>query len=575
MHSLDPGLLVRHLYGTVSDFALMTTNLDGTVTSWGAGATSIFGFSADEMIGSNIAAVFTPEDIAAEVPQREREVATRSGRAVDFRWHTRKSGSRFWADGILTPIRDYTDQVVGYLKILRDITDQKRADDEMRRLATMDTLTGLSNRATFERHREEMIALASRNRQTLQLLLIDLDRFKEVNDTLGHDAGDRVLHEAAARIDKTRRGSDVVARLGGDEFAMLQLSPGADTAGGVVAEKLLDVLSKPFLIAGREVHISASIGIAVYPSDAIDSDELSKKADLALYQAKAEGRNCFHYFTPALDCAAHQRNSDLAELRRVTREKSFALVYQPIVDMLSGSTIAMEALLRLPNSPLAAYPVNEVIELAKENGLIADIGKWVFSESCRQLHRWRSAGIGQINIAINTCAPELLRPDYLSAIATNLEQFSLAPADIALELTEHEAIEADRSRSGVLESLRSQGFSIVLDDFGTGYSSLSYLRSLPVTSLKLDQSFLHEIPHHPDANAVTRAVVALAHELRLNVTAEGVERIEQAKFLLDVDCTAFQGYLLAGPLEADAALEWLSQVRQPAALLDIAPRVDG
>ncbi len=575
MHSLDPGLLVRHLYGTVSDFALMTTDLDGTVTSWGAGATTIFGFSTDEMIGSNITVVFTPEDIAADVPQRERDVAARSGRAVDCRWHARKSGSRFWADGILTPIRDYTDQVVGFLKILRDVTDQKRADDEMRRLATMDSLTGLANRATFERQREEMIALASRNRQTLQMLLIDLDRFKEVNDTLGHDAGDRLLHEAAVRIDKTRRESDLVARLGGDEFAMLQLSPGPNTAGGVVAGKLLEVLSKPFVLAGREVHISASIGIAVYPTDAIDSDELSKKADLALYHAKAEGRNCFHYFPPALDCAAHQRNNDLAELRRVTREKAFALVYQPIVDMRSGSTIAMEALLRLPNSPLAAYPVNEVIELAKQNGLITDIGKWVFSESCRQLHRWRSAGIDRINIAINTCAPELQRPDYLSNIAANLEQFSLEPPDIAIELTEHEAIEVDRSHSGVLESLRSQGFSIVLDDFGTGYSSLSYLRSLPVTTLKLDQSFLHEIPHHPDANAVTRAVVALAHDLRLNVTAEGVERLEQAKFLLDVDCTSFQGYLVAPPLEADAALEWLSQARKFAALEQVAPRADG
>jgi diguanylate cyclase (GGDEF)-like protein len=420
-----------------------------------------------------------------------------------------------------------------------------------------------------------MMALASRNRQMLLLLLIDLDRFKEVNDTLGHDAGDQLLKEAAARIRKVSRESDLVARLGGDEFAVLQLNPGSATAGGVVAGKLLDVLAQPFFLAGREAQISASIGIAVYPDDASNSDELMKKSDLALYQAKAEGRNAFHYFTDALDSAAHRRNSDQAELRTITRERAFALAYQPIVDFRSGGTVAMEALLRFPNGAFGAYPVEYVIELAKEHGLIADIGSWVFRESCRQLRSWRLAGMNGINIAINTCAKELLRPDYARVIETSLAEFSLTPADIEIELTEHEAIELERNRNGILKSLRSQGFSIVLDDFGTGYSSLSYLRSLPVTALKLDKSFLRDIPHHTDANAITRAVVALAHDLRLNVTAEGVERIEQAKFLLDVNCTAFQGYLFAEPLDADAALEWLTQIKPLSGLGETGAGING
>jgi diguanylate cyclase (GGDEF)-like protein/PAS domain S-box-containing protein len=557
MTTINSSTILQQIYGTVTDFGIMTLGLDGRVTSWSVGAAVIFGYSADEIIGSSSTRLFTPEDVAKGEPQKEIDTAARHARAADYRWHLRKDGSRFWADGVLTAIRNSNDELIGFLKILRDVTERKLAEDEISRMASMDLLTGLANRAAFERRRKEMVSLAMRTGQVLLLLLIDLDRFKEVNDTLGHHAGDLLLQETAARIREVSRESDMAARLGGDEFALLLLNPPSPTSGGALASKLLRALDKPFMIDGREAKISASIGIAVCPSDATTSDALMKKADLALYRSKGDGRNCYHYFTKDLDESAHRRNSDQLALREIEQAKAFRLEYQPIVDCKSGRTISMEALIRFPDTVLASYPVDYVIELAKEIGLIPQIGCWVFEEACSQLSGWKAAGVDDVKMAINTCAKELIRPEYLKEIDAAVGKYHLNPSDIELELTEREAIELDRNGNNILHTLRAKGFALALDDFGTGYSSLSYLRSLPVTALKLDKSFLRDVPREADANAVTRTVVALARDLRLAVTAEGVESQAQANFLHDVNCTAFQGFLFSAALSADKALAWL------------------
>lgn len=562
MNMISPSNILQQIYGTVTDFAIMTFDPDGRVTSWSAGAAALFGYTAEEITGAPSATMFTPEDIAKNEPQKERETAARDARAADYRWHTRKDGSRFWADGVLTPIRNADNELIGYLKILRDITDRKLADDEIARMAAVDLLTGLANRAAFDQRRREMICLANRTNQVLLLLLIDLDRFKDVNDTLGHHAGDLLLQETGARIREASRESDIAARLGGDEFALLMLNPRSPAAGGALADKLLLALAKPFMIEGREARISASIGIAVCPSDATTSDDLMKKADLALYRSKSDGRNCYHYFTKDLDDAAHRRNREQLALRQAEQAKAFILEYQPIIDCKSGRTISMEALIRFPGTMLASYPVDYVIDLAKEIGLIVDIGTWVFREACSRLSDWRAAGVRDVRMAINTCANELLRPEYLQQIENAINEFNLTPADIEIELTEREAIEVERNGNNVLHALRAKGYTLALDDFGTGYSSLSYLRSLPVTALKLDKSFLRDVPGVDDANAVTRTVVALARDLRLAVTAEGVEKQEQADFLLDAECTTFQGFLFSTPLTADDALAWLIDEQQ-------------
>jgi diguanylate cyclase (GGDEF)-like protein/PAS domain S-box-containing protein len=555
---LAPDILLRQIYLNVRDFAIFTVDPHGLVTSWNIGAQLIFGFTAEEIIGKSIDAIYTIEDIAQGQPQYERRTAADCGRATDYRWHVRKDRSHFWADGILTPIPNAADasQPIGFLKILRDVTDRKLAQDEIHRLASVDVLTGLANRAAFDAHRAEMVALAGRTSQLLLLLMIDLDQFKEVNDLMGHQAGDQLLQHVAQRIRAISRESDFVARIGGDEFAMLQLYAPSPAAGGALAEKLLDSLRQPFVIDEREIRISASIGIAVCPVDATTPDHLLKKADLAMYHAKNDGRNCFHYYTQELDEIAHRKNADHSELKRVVNGKLFWLAYQPIVDAASGRTVAMEALLRLPGQ-LSQHSVDYVIGLAQEIGLLPDLGAWVLRRACEQLRQWRDAGLPQLRVCVNTCAEELRDADYQQHLDQVLSESRLAPQDIEIELTERDAIELERSGSDIVFRLRERGFPLSLDDFGTGYSSLSYLRILPVTTIKLDKSFLHGVPENADANAVARTVIQLAQNLRLRVIAEGVESPEQANFLHQLGCGAFQGHLYSPALSADDATEWL------------------
>ncbi|WP_343733153.1 EAL domain-containing protein [Duganella sp.] len=555
--SLAPDIVLQQIYLNVRDFAIFTMDEQGRITSWNLGAELIFGFAPTEVIGHGTGCLFTPSDEADGVHTLEMTLAAQWERAADYRWHQHKNHSLFWADGVLTPIRDQQGGIIGYLKILRDITERKLAQDEIRRLAAVDVLTGLANRAAFDSRRSEMIAQAERSGQVLLLLMIDLDQFKEVNDVLGHQAGDLLLQQAAWRIRAVSRESDYVARLGGDEFALMQLHAPSPSSGGVLAEKLLLELAQPFLISGQEVSISASIGIAVCPLDATTSDHLLKKADLALYHAKNAGRNRYHYYTEELDLAAHRKNADHSELRRVLRQGSYWLDYQPILSA-DGRVLAMEALLRLPGF-LGQQPVEYVIALAGELGALVELGKGVMRRACAQLRRWRDGGISVLRICINTCAKELSNAGYVAQLDTTLTEFDLPASALEIELTERDAIELERSGNHVIDRLRERGFMVALDDFGTGYSSLSYLRTLPVTTIKLDKSFLRDVPGSDDANAVVRTVIKLAQDLRLNVIAEGVESAEQAVFLGDSGCGAFQGYLYTPALTAEAATIWLHE----------------
>jgi diguanylate cyclase (GGDEF)-like protein/PAS domain S-box-containing protein len=554
---IDPELVLEHICCSMVDFALITFDVDGHITSWNRGAEAIFGYTATEVTGQLSSVLFTPEDRAEGHPEHELAAAQQTGRAEDVRWHMRKDGGLFWSDGVMTPMRNADGALVGYLKLLRDITAAKLAHDTAERLASFDMLTGVANRTSFDRRLPEMLAVAERGCQQMLLFAIDLDRFKEVNDQFGHHAGDLVLKEAAWRISHTIREGDLIARLGGDEFALVQLNPPSVNSGAAVAEKLLAVLAEPFYVEGRQAWISGSVGIAVYPTDATNAHELRSKADLALYQAKRSGRNCFHYFTGAMDEAVRQRNFDKIALRGVVANSTYQVQYQPIVNAATGDTITMEALLRFPGSRLAAHPVDYTIDLAREIGLICTVGAWVFRQVCMQLKRWHDDGIDNVRIAVNTCAQELLEPSYLPTMESLLDEFGLTPASIEIELTEREAIELSGSDTSILARLHSKGFLLVLDDFGTGYSSLSYLRGLPIDVIKLHRSFLQDIPVKPDANKVVTAVISLAHALSLNVTAEGVETEEQASFLKRSQCQSLQGYLYARAMTPAAATSWL------------------
>lgn len=554
---IDPELVLQQIYCCLEDFALVTCSLDGRITSANRGTEIIFGYARDELLGQPASLLFTPEDRTDGVPGREMTVALERGRAADFRWHMRKDGTRFWADGVMTPLRDAARAPVGFMKLLRDTTASKLAHDTAARMAASDLLTGVANRASFNARLTEMLSVAERGRQLLLLFAIDLDRFKEVNDQFGHHAGDLLLGEAARRVAAAIRDGDVIARLGGDEFALLQLNPPSISSGAVLAEKMLAVLAAPFDLDGHTVSISGSIGIAVYPNDALTAHDLRIKADLALYQAKRSGRNCFHYFTDAMDDAVRQRNLDKAALRQAVAGNGYRIEYQPIIDATTGVAITMEALIRFPCPRLAAHPVGYAIDLAREIGLICPLGAWLFREACMQLQQWHAGGIKHVRMAVNTCARELLEPAYADRLEAVLAEFGLHASSIDIELTERDAIELGGTNAAILAQLHSRGFRIVLDDFGTGFSALSHLRRLPIDRIKLDRSFVQEVPLRPDASQVVTAVITLANALRLAVTAEGVETQDQANFLVASRCHSLQGYLFARSMAPAAATDWL------------------
>jgi diguanylate cyclase (GGDEF)-like protein/PAS domain S-box-containing protein len=549
--------LLREIYNSTFDYAIFTTDLEGRVTTWNVGAERIMGFSSDEIIGQSHALIFTPEDRQRDEPGQEMQIVQATRRAEDYRWHMRKDGSRFWADGVLTAVHDESGRHTGYLKILRDITDRKEAETKVHRLANCDMLTGLANRHAFEMHAIESIAIASRSGQSLALHLIDLDRFKQVNDSLGHHAGDEVLQQAAQRMRNVLRDSDFIARLGGDEFVVLQPNMPSMQAGADLASKVITVLSQPFVVDGREVEISGSIGIAVCPDDVCDLDQLMKKADLALYRAKADGKGRYHYFTVQLDKTAHARSHEIAELRGAVQRKEFWVEYQPKVAFSNGQTVGLEALLRCSNPLFATWPVEDVVNLAIEAGLMKSLSFWVLREACVQMRKWKDDGIDNLKMCVNLCSQDLTdraTPGYIEAL---IAETRLQPADLEIELTERQALDVEKHGLEILQALRSRGISIALDDFGTGYSALSYLRNLPVTAVKLDKSFLIGIPDDPQGCTVVKAIMDLSRALGLEVVAEGVETAGQAAFLKEYDCTSLQGFLISHSLRAEDMTAWL------------------
>jgi diguanylate cyclase (GGDEF)-like protein/PAS domain S-box-containing protein len=553
---IDPGFLLQQISCCMVEYAVITFNMSGQITSWNHGAEAIFGYAADEVLATQADLLFTADDRVAGTAQREMQMALDDGRAADLRWHQRKDGALFWADGMMMPMHD-SGIAVGFLKILRDVTDTKLAYEQAEYAASCDLLTGTANRGTFGARLSELLSIAERARQCLLMFAIDLDRFKEVNDQFGHGVGDILLQEVARRFKHTCRESDVIARLGGDEFALLQLNPPSMSAGATLAEKLLQELAEPFNIEGHAIMISGSIGIAVYPTDALSAHDLRTKADLALYQAKKAGRNCYHYFTDKMDEAVRQRNLDKFALRDTVKNNLYRIEYQPIVSTETGLTVSMEALIRFVDPQLANHPIDYVIVLAQEMGLIATLGTWIFRQACMQLNQWHLNGIGDIRVAVNTCAKELLEPTYIASIEKAFVEFGLQPSQVEIELTERDAIQLNTSNTEILANLRAMGCLIVLDDFGTGYSSLSYLRTLPIDIIKLDRSFVQEIPQTADANKVANAVISLAHALQIDVTAEGVETTDQANYLQAAHCQCMQGYLFSRSLPPAAATHWL------------------
>ncbi len=448
----------------------------------------------------------------------------------------------------LTPELDGRGKVVSVLAVGRDITEIDAYRQSVHRMAFFDTLTNLPNRALLNDRINQAIADASWHGYNIGLMLLDLDRFKEINDTLGHGVGDQVLHEAAQRLSGCVRGYDTVARLGGDEFAALLPEVHNSTDLATIAGKMIDVFSHPFLIDGRELFVSTSIGIAVYPDDSVDVDTLFRYADSAMYHAKQQGRNNFQFYSAELTEKTAGRMNIENDLRRAMERNELQLYYQPQVNLGSGKTIGAEALLRWDRGAAGMVTPDKFIPVAEETGLIVGIGEWVLESACRTAAAWNARRPEPLRIAVNLSTRQFIRNDLVGTVQRILEKTACKPEWIKLEITESLLLGDGKEIVDALAAFDTMGLAISIDDFGTGYSALSYLNRFPVSQIKIDRSFVNGIPADRNKAELVKAMISIAKSLRLDLVAEGVETASQANYLLAHGCMTAQGYLFGKPM---------------------------
>ncbi len=449
-------------------------------------------------------------------------------------------------------VRDAAGRPTGAVGAAVDITGRKRTEERIKHLAHHDQLTGLPNRVLLQDRLRQALALAQRGGSQVGVMLLDLDSFKDLNDTLGHPAGDWLLRAVAERLAAAVRPSDTLARLGGDEFAVVQPGLEGPEGAAALAQRLIDTLAAPFALEAQEVHVSASVGVAVFPEDSEHADGLVRKADLALYRAKQEGRGRSRFFEPMMDAEVQARQRLERELRRALERNEFVLHYQPQVNLRSDRVDSVEVLVRWQHPERGLVLPSEFIPAAEASGLIRPLGAWVLGEACRQARAWQDAGL-ELVMAVNFSPAQLRHDGVLSEIDAALRASGLDPRWLELEITENLFLEhTDGATERTLRGLAARGIQLALDDFGTGYSSLASLKCLPVTKIKIDRSFVRDITRDPEDAAVVQAIVSLGHALGKRVVAEGVENEAQLAFLRRLGCDAAQGFLLAPP---EAAVE--------------------
>ena len=447
----------------------------------------------------------------------------------------------------------------GYRGVGRDITAEIDAEQRIHYLAQHDPLTALPNRMVLKDRLEQLLLRANRCDEGVAVLCVDLDDFKAVNDTLGHSAGDTLLCDAASRMRETVREMDTVARLGGDEFTVIQVNTHRCDDAETLAVRLIAALSQPFVIDGEQIHCGASIGISIYPNDGVSANELMRNADLALYKAKSCGGNTYRFYTVDMDREVQERRQLEKELRDALAHQSFCLHFQPQIDIASGSPVGCEALVRWLHPQRGVVSPGTFIQAAERSGLIVAIDRWVLYEACRQAKAWKDADLRVGRIAVNLSAGQLRRGDVVAYLQDVLTETGVSPADLEIEITESVLLLDTETVVATLNAINDLGVSLSVDDFGTGYSSLSYLRRFPVQKVKIDQSFIRNLPQKEDDRAIAGAIVSLGHSLGLQVVAEGVESADQLQYLREIGCDQAQGYFFARPLPAADYAAWFTR----------------
>jgi len=546
-------LLAANVFQTASE-AIVVTDAEARIISVNPAFTRVTGYPASEVVGKNPRMLKSDHHDPAYY-QEMWEALLQHGRWQGEIWNRRRDGEAFLAWETISAVRDHKGDVVRFVAVLDDMTDIQRKDQHISHLAYHDALTGLPNRLLVQDRLAHRLEIARRNSRGVAVMFIDLDHFKVVNDSLGHEMGDQLLVQVTERLNDGLRRSDLIGRLGGDEFVVVVSEfDGVGELTGV-AENIIRRLADPFSVNGLEVHMGASIGIALFPEDGDDVTTLMKNADGAMYGAKAAGRNSFRFFDAAVDGAASERLTLEADLRRAIEMREFQLYYQPKVDLLTGRLAGAEALIRWVKPQGGIVPPNVFIPLAEDTGLVVPIGDWVLEESCRQVAEWRRDGLS-VKVAINVSARQFHDRNFAGQFSAMLELHSLEPWEMEIELTERTVMSDPERAVTQLTQLRQMGATVSVDDFGTGYSSLAYLKRLPLDTIKIDRSFVTNVDRQSDNAAIVRAILGLSQALGMSTVAEGIETVEEERFLQDAGCHYAQGYRYAKPLSAEQFRVW-------------------
>ncbi len=571
LESLEKTTTSRDYFTTVLNSLseiLLITDPSGEVGMANRAASEITGWSIEELKGLKIDALLRvdtttqlagkQEDHGGEdgPPAFEGILAVKDGREIPVQVSSARMPER-------------GDMPARTIYVLTDITERKLAERQLADLARFDTLTGLANRSLFHQRLRDALAQARRTERMVGLLLLDLDRFKEINDTLGHPAGDALLREVAKRLSQTMRETDTVARLGGDEFAIIATNLESLDGIGPIADKLIEAIAPVFHLDGQEVRTSTSIGVSVCPPEEADPDIMLTHADFALYQAKAEGRGNWQFFDEKMDTRRKARKALEADLEQALAEDQFTLFYQPKVNTATGQVTGAEALIRWHHPEKGMVPPMEFIPIAESIGRIVELGEWVIKTACAQHVAWRNAGLPPIAISVNLSAVQFKNGNLAATIQKITSEHGVEPRYLELEITESTIIHNLDEVVRQLAELHSQGYKIFIDDFGTGYSSLAYLQRFPIDALKIDRSFVANMTENSDDAAITGAIVSLASSLGIDVVAEGVEDFDQLALLRRQGCREVQGYFFTPPIPADEFVAWLQSREQRADIFTV------
>jgi diguanylate cyclase (GGDEF)-like protein/PAS domain S-box-containing protein len=532
--------------------AVLSTDIEGNVTYLNLVAEKMTGWSREEASGRPLTDVFQIIDgVTRTVAQNPMELAIKENKAVGLTADcllVRRDGTEHAIEDTAAPIHDSKGQVAGAVIVFHDVSESRDMKIRMSHLAQHDALTDLPNRTLLSYRITQAIALAGRHGKQFAVLFLDIDRFKLVNDSLGHSIGDQLLQSVATRLSACVRSTDTVSRLGGDEFVVVLSEIEHIRDAIIIADKILAAIAIPHLIAQHDIHVSVSLGISLYPEDGMDAETLIKNADTALYHAKNNGRNNAQFFTQAMNIRAIEQRSIELGLHSALKRGEFSLQYQPKVNLVTGVITGAEALLRWHHPVRGIILPDAFLPIAEESRLIIPIGLWVLREACRQGQVWRGSGLALQQIAVNISAVEFQSKGFLDTVKSILKDTGFDPCCLELELTESVLMQNAESTSSLLHELKTMGVQLAIDDFGTGYSSLSYLSRFPIDTLKIDQTFVQKMIHDKNDAAIVSMVINMGKSLKHRIIAEGVETLEQLSFLQAQGCDEGQGYHFSEPI---------------------------